>query len=115
MANPLTLTSAQVTVVDNLDALLNQAMLNGVVGPSGAALTPNVPAFQQYNTLSAQLQTATQAALRNGFSALISALGLPISNGATGTITLAPLTVGTGSRGSITVSNGIITSFTNPT
>jgi hypothetical protein len=116
MGSPLALLSAdQATIIDNVDAYLNQAFLSGVTDQSGGQLVPQVPALQQYGTLSSALQTQTQAAMRSGFSALLVAMNysLPVG-GASGTITLAKLTGG-GSNGSITVSNGIITAFTNPT
>lgn len=115
MPSPLVLTSTQVTVIESVDALLSQALNSGVVDPGNNQLVPPVPPVQNYGQVSIAIQEQAQAAVRSGFSALLSALNYtPTPSGASGTITLAALTGG-GTQGSITVVNGIITAFTNPT
>jgi hypothetical protein len=109
MSSPLALSTDQVTLMNSVDSLLNQAMLSGVVDPFGNQLTKAIPPLPMYGTLSTLIQEQTQAALRGGYSALISAMG-----GVSTVISLGPLTM-TGTPGSLTFTNGILTAYTNPT
>lgn len=103
----LTVTTSQKTLVNALDALLEEALAEGV---QDGALVEVVQPLSHYTDLdSATIRPSVRDSYRSVFAAYVSACA-----GLTTTVPLAKLTGG-GSNGSLTFTNGILTAKSDPT